>query len=161
MSNQVPLQIPLSVDVRGNARFENFLAQGNELAIASLQATARGEGEYFTYLWGSIGAGVSHLLKASSHLAESLGRSTEYLRLDQQNGFCLAQLEKYAQVDLLCLDNLQEIAGNAQWEEAIFHLFNERRDKGLGLIIAANAAPRHVHIHLADLSSRLSWGMAF
>lgn len=161
MSNQVPIQIPLSVDVRGNARFENFLSQGNELAITSLKTTAQGQGEHFTFLWGTVGAGVSHLLKASSYLAEAAGRSTEYVRLDQLADQGPSALDKWANVSLLCLDNLQAVAGLPDWEEAIFHLFNERRDYGRSLIIAADAAPRHLSIKLADLASRLSWGMVF
>merc|ERR1712000_672341 len=55
----------------------------------------------------------------------------------------------------------QSVAGNKEWEEGLFHLFNRVRDRQGHMLIAANQAPNHVGIQLPDLSSRLSWGMVY
>jgi DnaA family protein len=53
------------------------------------------------------------------------------------------------------------IAGHAQWEEALFHLYNRVYDAGGRMILAANDLPKQIHIGLPDLASRLSWGIVF
>ena len=63
--------------------------------------------------------------------------------------------------DLVCLDDLQAIAGLPDWEEALFHAFNRLRDSGKQLLIAADAAPRELGIKLPDLQSRLSLALVF
>lgn len=63
--------------------------------------------------------------------------------------------------DLLCLDDIQAVAGQRHWEEALFHAFNRLRDAGKQLLIAANAAPRELGVELPDLQSRLSLALVF
>ncbi|MFY0677207.1 MAG: DnaA regulatory inactivator Hda [Neptuniibacter sp.] len=160
MTTEQPFQIPLSVSLRDDARFENFFEQDNELICENLKKIARGTGEQFIYLWGSKGVGCSHLLQATCHAAEPEGRSAAYLPLNELvhlDGNVLAGMEF---LDLVCLDNLQAIAGNAEWEEAVFHFFNRIRELGNHLIVAAPASPRNLGIVLPDLTSRLSWGVA-
>jgi DnaA family protein len=60
-----------------------------------------------------------------------------------------------------CLDDLQAIAGKADWEEALFHLFNRLRDSGRRLLIAASTSPRELPVKLADLKSRLTLALIF
>jgi len=63
--------------------------------------------------------------------------------------------------DLVCLDDIQAVLGQAHWEEALFHAFNRMRDAGKQLLIAADASPRKLPIKLADLQSRLSLALVF
>jgi DnaA family protein len=58
------------------------------------------------------------------------------------------------------VDELDEIAGDAAWEEALFHLYNRVRDLARGtLIFATRHAPRKSLIQLPDLKSRLAAGL--
>lgn len=161
MTTKQPFQIPLSVSLRDDARFENFYAQGNELVCASLKAVASGAGEQFTYIWGSPGVGCTHLLQAVCHEADPIGRSAAYLPLDELKPMGAGILEGMEYLDLVCIDGISAVAGERAWEEALFHFFNRIREQGNTLIIAATAAPRHLGINLPDLASRLSWGMVF
>jgi len=160
MSNPKPFQIPLGITLRDDARFENFLSQGNELLCNTLTYTAIGEGELFLYLWGSD-TGCSHLLQAVCHASEPVGRTAVYLPLDELIGLGPGVLEGMEHLDLVCLDNLQCVAGDPLWEEALFHFFNRIRAEENQLLVAANCAPRQLGIKLPDLASRLSWGVVF
>ena len=60
---------------------------------------------------------------------------------------------------LVCLDNLDAVAGNKDWEQALFHLCNRARESECRLLFSAAVAPRELNVQLADLQSRLSWGV--
>jgi DnaA family protein len=62
----------------------------------------------------------------------------------------------------LCVDELDAIAADAHWEEALFHLYNRVRDQGkTTLIFAGRNPPRHAPIKLADLRSRLGGSLVW
>jgi len=161
MSKYVPFQIPLSISLRDDARFENFHAVGNELACATLRASAVGDGEQLLYIWGHPGVGCSHLLQAACHEAEPARRSAAYLPLDELKFMGPGVLEGMEHLDLVCLDNLEAVSGEKKWEEALFHFFNRIRAEGNHLVVAASAPPKQAGIKLPDLLSRLSWGIIF
>ncbi len=62
---------------------------------------------------------------------------------------------------LVCMDDVDQTAGHAQWESALFHLYNRLQGRRGQLIMTANAAPTGLAISLADLQSRLCWGWVF
>jgi DnaA family protein len=138
MTTDHPFQIPLSVGLRDDARFENFYSQGNELLCASLKAATQPSGEQFTYIWGSPGVGCTHLLQAVCHEADPVGRTAAYLPLDELKHLGGGILEGMEYIDLICLDCISAVVGDKKWEEALFHFFNRIRDQGNTLIIAAN-----------------------
>ncbi len=154
-------QLTLPVVMRDDARFANFYAGPNEQIVQSLQQQWTIRGEPFIYLWGHAGSGCSHLLQASCHYAEGLGHQSVYLPLNELAAYGPAVLEGMEQLPLVALDHLQAVAGQADWEEALFHLFNRIRDRQSHLLIAADQAPLNTGIRLPDLISRLSWGVVY
>jgi DnaA family protein len=62
--------------------------------------------------------------------------------------------------DLVCLDNIEAIAGNPAWEQAFFNFFNQHRDQGHKLVLSAFCSPNALSIQLPDLKTRLNWGLA-
>src|SRR5690625_5571603 len=60
----------------------------------------------------------------------------------------------------VCVDNLEAVAGNHVWEQALFHLYNRLRDQGRCLVVAATEGPHQLPIELAGLRSRLQWGVS-
>lgn len=159
MNSHIPFQIPLSVSLRDDARFENFAAESNELACATLKAASAGEGEQFLYLWGATGVGCTHLLQAVCHEALPHRRQAVYVPLDELKAIGPQALDGLEHVHLVCLDNIQAVVGDAQWEEGLFHFFNRIRQEDNKLVVAANRAPRQLVVNLPDLASRLSWGI--
>lgn len=160
-SANAPQQLPLGVSLRDDARFENFQVGENGLVCEIVKQAARGEGDQFVFLWGGSGFGCSHLLQAACHASDEFNRQAVYLPLNDLDRFTPSILEGLEYLDLVCLDNIEYIAGHADWEEAVFHFFNRIRQEDNKLVVGANAAPRHLNIQLPDLQSRLTWGMAF
>lgn len=161
VTHQPQQQLTLSVAIRDDARFANFYAGPNEQVVYELQKQWTMHGEPFLFLWGSEGVGCSHLLQAACHYAEGLGHQSVYLPLDELVEYSPAVLESMEQLPLVALDNIQAVAGNKAWEEALFHLFNRIRDRQGHLLIAANNGPKKLNIELPDLVSRLTWGMTY
>lgn len=161
MSHPEPFQIPLGITLRDDARFENFLSRGNELLCNTLDQIACGIGEQYLYIWGQRDCGCSHLLQAVCHASDPAGRTAVYLPLNELYDMGPGVLDGMEHLDLVCIDNVQEIAGDTAWEEGMFHFFNRIRAENNRLLIAGDRAPRQLGVQLPDLSSRLSWGMVF
>lgn len=160
-SANAPQQLPLGVSLRDDARFENYQTGSNGLVCEMLSRAAVGEGEPFLYIWGAKGSGCSHLLQASCHAAEPRKHTAVYLPLEELLSLSPVMLEGMEHLDLVCIDNIEAVARQPEWEEALFHLYNRIRQQQNTLIVAANAAPRQLDIQLPDLVSRLSWGAVF
>ncbi len=150
-------QIPLNLQLRAEATFDNFVSAGNE----SLLHTLCNSDERYIYLWGGDACGKTHLLQALCHQASQLNKTAAYIPLcddDISEPDILTGLET---LDLVCIDDLHIIAAQPQWEIALFNLFNRVREKGGRLFITARVAPNKTQIQLADLVSRLNWGVVF
>jgi len=87
------------------------------------------------------------------------GATPAYLPLGQADEVSPEVLAGLEHLALVCIDDIQAIAARPEWEAALFHLYNRIRETATPLIMSGNAAPRAVDLKLADLSSRLSWGL--
>ena len=169
----MPQQLSLRISLNDDATFENFYLkrQGSQQCskfqavsilkhqFCSNSATAE---ESFVYLWGASGSGVSHLLQASCHQASAQGLVAQYLPLKALLDYPPQQLlDGLEQLSLICLDDLQVIAGDVAWEEALFDLFNRIKDVGGRLLLGANCSVRELPLQLPDLQSRFGWGPVF
>ncbi|MGC3872912.1 DnaA regulatory inactivator Hda [Halomonas sp. GXIMD04776] len=156
-----PTQLPLGIGLRDDATFANFLPRDNETAVVTLQQQSEPGGESFVYLWGGSGSGRSHLLQAACHAASAQDQRALYLPLNDLGHFPPHMLEDIERLDLVAIDDIDRVIGRERWEEALFHGFNRLRDANKRLVIGASVAPRQLNVALADLASRLSWGMTF
>ena len=154
-------QLPLALQLRDEASFDNFFIGANQTVFDCLKTSLTGHGEQFVYLWGEPGSGRTHLLEASCQLATEQHKTAVYLPLSEHATLSPSALQGLQTLDVVCLDDIDSIAGFADWEEALFHLYNQIRESQTRLIIAGNVAPRHLLLQLADLVSRLSWGVVF
>jgi DnaA family protein len=64
-------------------------------------------------------------------------------------------------MDLICMDDLQCIVGDKDWEESVFAFFNRSKEAGVKLLVTATSAPRGLEFSLPDLASRMSWGVIY
>ena len=150
-------QIPLNLQLRAEATFDNFVSTGNEALLHTLCASD----ERYVYLWADEAGGKTHLLQALCHQAHKAGKSAAFIPLlddDISEPEIFMGLEN---LELVCIDDLHTIAGRPEWETALFTLFNQIRDNGGRLVISARYAPNQTKIQLADLVSRLNWGVIF
>jgi DnaA family protein len=156
------VQLPLGLSLSDSATFDNFLLGRNETAARTIQACAAGDEEPpVVYLWGGASTGKTHLLQAACHHAAEHGRTAAYVPLGRAAEFPLEVLEGLESMALVCIDDVNAVAGQPDWELALFSLFNRIRDQGGRLVVAAFAAPGDIGMQLPDLVSRLSWGPVF
>lgn len=154
-------QLTLSVRLNDEATLDNFLWGDNRLIEQQLTRFLQHEGESFIYLWGASASGKSHLLQACCQAHQGFS-SSMYLPMEEVMHWDQTALEGLEEQSLLAIDNIDAIAGNNDWEQALFHLYNRVRAKPNALlIVSGKSAPVHLPLKLNDLRSRLSWGLVF
>lgn len=159
-----PVQLPLGVRLRDDATFANYYPGANAAALGYVERLCEadaGWAESLIYLWGGEGVGRSHLLQAACLRFEQRGEQAVYLPLAEVADYGPELLDGLEQSELVCLDDLDAVAGRADWEEALFHLFNRLRDAGKPLLLAAAVSPRELPVVLPDLQSRLTLALVF
>ncbi len=117
--------------------------------------------EHVVFLWGPGGSGRTHLLQAVCHRAQELSLSFAYLPFGEITSFTPTVLDGFESAPLVCLDDLQSIAGVRAWEEAVFALVERLRARAGLLVVAADAPPAQLKIMLPDLVTRLGWGPVY
>lgn len=163
------MQLPLPIHQIDEATFDNFYAENSAVLLESLKRNFTDVQQPFFYIWGGKSCGKSHLLKAVSNYFLLHQLTSSYIPLTKANYFSPLVLDNAELLNVICLDDIQAIAGNEEWEVAIFNLFNQiREQQGLFneqhktlLLISADCPPHQLKINLPDLRSRLTWGEVY
>ncbi|HWF98432.1 MAG TPA: DnaA regulatory inactivator Hda [Steroidobacteraceae bacterium] len=146
-------QLPLGVRLPDRAVFASFLPGRNREALEHAGRVAAGETAGATWLCGPESSGKTHLQQAiCSQAAES--RRAGYFPLAELAPLGTGVLEGLPQLQCICLDDLEAVAGRLQWEKAIFGLLREVEEGGGSLVMAARPPPALVAWALPDLGSR-------
>jgi DnaA family protein len=153
-------QLPLNVRLRDGSSFDNYYAPGNQEAVVRLRAFIRAEGGA-VYLWGEVGSGKTHLLEAACLAAAEAGRPSAYVPLAEAAALAPSLLEGLETAAVVCVDDVQAIAGRRDWETALFVLSDRLREAGGAFIVAGNAAPAALGLAMPELVSRLARGLVY
>jgi DnaA family protein len=148
-------QLPLALRWPAQQRFETFLPGDNAAAVAAVREAAAATGAG-VFLAGAPATGKSHLLLAACADAAARGRSAQYLPLAKLASDRAAALRAIGGSALIAIDDVQEVAGDAGAEHALFDLYNRGKAERSTLLFAAVGAPGRLGIVLPDLVSRLS-----
>lgn len=148
-------QLPLALRWPRRQRFEHFHVGANAAVVAALEHAAAVDDSPWLLLAGPHGSGRTHLLVAACQAAAARGRRVQYLPLATPRGPLAAAIRGSAGAELLALDDVQAIAGDADAEHALFDLYNRARAEGGTMLFAADAAPAQLPLGLPDLRSRL------
>ena len=140
-------QLPLGVRLRAAATFASFVPGPNAEVVSALQ----GSSVMPLWLWGAAGSGKTHLLQA---VCAAGGASAAYFPLGRHSAMPPAALLGFESCQVLCLDDVGEVAGDPAWEEALFRLFTDAAELRTRLVFAARAAPRQFDWGLDDWGSR-------
>lgn len=140
-------QLALGMRLRADANFESFSPGLNTELVSVL----RSAGMDPLWLWGSRGSGKTHLLQA---VVAAAGETAAYFPLSRASALPVAALVGFESCPVLCLDDVDAVAGDLRWEQALFRLFNEGAELCTRLIFAAAAAPRRIAWSLDDWGSR-------
>jgi DnaA family protein len=154
-------QLPLGLQLRASAHFSNFIPAAHTELVDQVQCIAAGGPPRQLYCWGAAGSGKTHLLQAACRHASATGRSAAYLSLRDAGQLSPEVLDGWENFQLVCIDDVEAAAGQAAWEEALFHLYNRLADSGGGLLVSAAVAPAQLAIRLPDLVSRLGAALVY
>jgi DnaA family protein len=139
-------QLPLGVRLRAGAVYESFAVGQNSEVLTALRSASTAP----LWLWGPRGSGKTHLLQAACAAA---GDAAAYFPLGS-GALPPEALAGFERNRLLCVDDVDKVAGDAAWERALFRLFNEAGELRTRLIFAAAVAPRQPAWVLDDWRSR-------
>ncbi|MGB2115291.1 MAG: DnaA regulatory inactivator Hda [Porticoccaceae bacterium] len=153
-------QMHLEIKLDDQATFDNFYApkgSSQQLAKFLLQQS----GHRVACLIGNSGCGLSHLLQASCQRGPfDRGSDAIYLPLSDLQGYPPQQiLEGLESASLVCLDDLQAVANQQEWQVPLFNFFNECKQSGTRLIFSSHQLLEDIGISLPDLLSRLQSGL--
>ena len=155
MPSSTPKQLALGIHLSSGRTFENFRIGPNQSVLAALAAGLRGESDAFVYLWGGPGSGKTHLLEACCTSAYANRASVAFIPLGDLAILQTSILEGLSDYDVVCIDDVHHAAGEARWEEALFHLYNQAAANGSMVVFASAMAVGGAAFRLPDLSSRL------
>jgi DnaA family protein len=145
-------QLPLSVRLRDTARLASFVP-GRNREVFELIAGGPATAPRVLWIWGRPGSGKTHLLQAACAAVADAGGSASYI--DLTTAADAGWLEGCENLDLVCLDGLEAVSGDAAWNEAVFRLHALMQDGATRLYVTTTAPPAAVSFRLPDLRSRL------
>ncbi len=153
--------------------FDNFIVgSSNDLAYTASQAVAANPGVKYNplYLYGGVGLGKTHLAQAIGNEIIKKDPKIRVLYISSETfvsefldhirfkkkGFS----EKYRNVDVLIVDDMQFIAGKEKTQEEFFHTFNHLHQNNKQIIISSDKPPKSIPTLTERLRSRFEMGMA-
>lgn len=150
-------QLTLALETAPAVTFDSFHVDGvTTLVRDSLRGFVNGQlKEQQVYLWGESGTGKTHLLSAACQSLSQRGYRVAYIPGDMINE--PGALDGMEQVELLCFDDLQRLDHASEVD--LFHCINRCREAETRLILAADRQTDQLGLKLADLQTRLSWGL--
>ncbi len=150
-------QLILNFDLREVARFDNFIVDDNQTLINDLQ----NKSQFCVFYYGTSGSGKTHLLHSLCHQYSIESKSTTYIPLAEYTELSPQIFDGLENMALVCIDDIQMVAGNEEWETALFHLYNRVRDNHGRIVVSSAMSLKSLAINLADLRSRFTWGPVY
>jgi chromosomal replication initiator protein len=153
--------------------FANFIVgSSNDLAYTACQAVASNPGTKYNplFLYGGVGLGKTHLMQAVGNEIAASQPDARILYISSET-FVKEFLEsirfkkkgfsdKYRNVDVLIVDDMQFIAGKEKTQEEFFHTFNALHQTNKQIIISSDKPPKSIPTLTERLRSRFEWGMS-
>lgn len=145
----------LPFQFQDQASFDNFLPGDNVQVVHALQSLSQQSGWECVYLSGPSGVGKSHLVQAACAFYIQHGWRVCYFNLSDVRHFGPQILQGLEQYDLVALEDCHQVAGDAEWEEALFGCYNVLFESARTFILTATERPSELGFQLADLVSRM------
>ncbi|MBA7507314.1 Chromosomal replication initiator protein DnaA [subsurface metagenome] len=151
--------------------FDSFIVGScNRLAYAAAVRVAENPGYSYNplFIYGGVGLGKTHLLQAIGHASLAKNMQVLYVSAEQfTNEFTNSIRErktqefhnKYRNVDMLLIDDIQFFGGKVQTEENFFHTFNELHNANHQIAVTSDRSPKSMPLLQDRLRSRFEWGL--
>ena len=152
-ARQFPLQLALS----GGRRFGNFeVTPDNAELVDAVRRIAVDRTLERVLIAGDAGSGKSHLLEAASAAASAGGDAVAFVPMREWGSQRVDAVHGLDRSGLLCIDDIDAVAGDCNWEEALLALIEASASRRTRMLVSAGASPSNIPFALADLRSRLS-----
>jgi chromosomal replication initiator protein len=153
--------------------FDGFvIGSGNQFAMAAAQAVAERPSKAYNplFLYGGVGMGKTHLMHAIGHDVKRrqphasicyvsgekfTNEMINSVRYDKMTSF----RDKFRNVDVLLIDDIQFLAGKERTQEEFFHTFNALHESMKQIVIASDRPPKELADFEDRLRSRFEWGL--
>ncbi|NLI88913.1 MAG: chromosomal replication initiator protein DnaA [Epulopiscium sp.] len=166
---------PLNTQSNLNPRytFDTFVVgNSNRLAHAAALAVAESPAKAYNplFIYGGVGLGKTHLMHSIAHYIASQNAQSKILyassekftnelinsiRDDKNEAF----RNKYRNIDILLIDDIQFVVGKERTQEEFFHTFNTLHDANKQIIISSDRPPKEIETLEERLRSRFEWGL--
>ena len=169
----IPTNTPNSSNLNPKYTFNSFVVGNNNsfahaaaLAVAEAPATAYNP----LFLYGGVGLGKTHLMHAIGNeiLKNNKNASVLYVSSEKFTNQFINTIKdnknemfrnKYRNIDVLLIDDIQFIAGKERIQEEFFHTFNTLHDDGKQIIISSDRPPKDIQPLEDRLRTRFEWGL--
>ena len=144
----------------------------NQFAHAAARAVAEAPSKAYNplFLYGGVGLGKTHLMQAVGHMIKSNSKEMRLAYVSSENftnevinslryDRMVSFREKYRNVDVLLMDDIEFIAGKERTQEEFFHTFNSLYEGQKQVVISSDCLPKEIPALEERLRSRFAWGL--
>lgn len=149
-------QYILNLQLQDYATFGNFYPGKNKNIVQTLLNLNETSKQQFIYLYSLGVTGRSHLAMATCHHLSDLNLPVFFLSLSKYQGLDPTILDNLENMFFICLDDIELIIGQKNWEKALLYCFDKIQNAGKNLLIIANILPNMLEFQLPDLQSRFN-----
>jgi len=173
----VPFNNPEQANLNPNYLFDTYVVgDANRFAFTAALAVAENPGKAYNplFLYASSGLGKTHLMQSiGNYIIKQSNKKVLYVTSDKfisdfiginrksNNNYDNIDYfkDKYRNIDVLIIDDIQFLANATQSQQEFFHTFNELHQEGKQIIISSDRSPEDLKLLEERLRTRFSWGL--